>query len=594
MVDATKSSGMSRGAETSGRMTLVLIAFAVAALLVAFDVMDGRFYYRDIDDLLRSLQIRTLLDSGGWYDLTIPAIRMPEAYVSPWSRLVDLPYVVQTLLTQPFLGRERALAFAFHAWQPVMLAGFCWLAVATMQRIAGEAGLVRPVHVIAAFVMMPLSLWEFSPGRIDHHNTQLLLLMLALYGVSLWSAAGGVLSGLACVLSVAVGLELAPVVLVVMLGVGAAWVFGLAGSGPVQRALSASVAVLTPAAALLLIGPGEMFATRCDAFSAPYLAALTGYGVISLAAARFVREARPVARLAAVVVPGGLLALLLAFAFPGCLRGPYQMIDAQLHALWLDRVQQEKTFLDFYAAGETIKVVCLGLIAVVAVAALPLVQRRSRQGEAAVAIIYAVAVLLFLLTLLQTRFIRFPGACVLLFLPVVWAEIARRNVAVARMAAVATLSVLVGGYGLYRLVPTRPFRPDVVDYVTFDTCTGVDVSPLAGLPAGRIIAPSSLGLDIAGRLPEGMSVGAISFHRAAPGLKRMFDLFVSTESAVRREAAAPFDYVAVCRYPVVDDIPNDTLYATLARGGDWPGLVRIVDSPKDGFQFFRIDHRALR
>ncbi len=594
MVDATKSSGVSRGTDTSGRMTLVLIAFAVAALLTAFDIVDGRSYYRDIDDLLRSLQIRTLLDRGGWYDLSIPAIRMPEAYISPWSRLVDLPYVVLTLLAQPFLGRERALAFAFHAWQPVMLAGFCWLAVATMQRIAGEEGRVRPVHVIAAFAMMPLSLWEFSPGRIDHHNVQLLLLMLALYGVSLWSAAGGMLVGLACVLSVVVGLELAPVVLIVMLGVGAAWVFGLAGSGPMQRALSASVAVLTPAAALLLIGPGEMLATRCDAFSAPYLAALTGYGAISFAAAHFVREARPVARLAAVVVPGGLLALLLAFGFPTCLRGPYQMIDAQLHALWLDRVQQEKTFLAFYTASETIKVACLGLMAIVAAAALPFVWRRSRQGDAAVAIVYAVAVALFLFTLLQTRFIRFPGACVMLFLPVVWAEIGRRNAAVVRATAAAAVVVLVGGYGLYRLVPAEPFRPDVVDYLTFDTCTGVDVSPLASVPPGRIMAPSSLGLDIAGRLPEGMSVGAVSFHRAAPGLKRMFDLFVSTESAVRREAAAPFDYVAVCRYPIVGYIPNDTLYAALARGGDWPGLVRIIDSPKDGFQLFRIDHQALR
>ncbi|HLP68136.1 MAG TPA: hypothetical protein VK181_11540, partial [Rhizobium sp.] len=414
------------------------------------------------------------------------------------------------------------------------------------------------------------------------------------YGVSRWSPTGGVLAGLACVLSVAVGLELAPVVFIVMLGVGAAWVFGLAGSGAVQRALSGSVAVLTPAAALLLIGSGEMLATRCDAFSAPYLAALTGYGAISFAAAHFVCDTRPVIRLAAVAIPGAALALLLAFGFPDCLHGPYQMIDAQLHALWLDRVQQEKTFLDFYAAGETIKVVCLGLMAIVAAAALPFVWRRSRRAEVAVAIVYAVAVVLFLLTLLQTRFVRFPSACVMLFLPVVWAEIARSNIAVARMAVAAALVVLVGGYSLYRLTPAEPFQPDVVDYVTFDTCTGVDVSALAGLPPGRVMAPSSLGLDIAGRLPEGMSVGAISFHRAAPGLKRMFNLFVSTEGAMRREAAEPFDYVAVCRYPIVGYIPNDTVYATLARGGEWPGLVRVVDSPKDGFQLFRIDHQALR
>lgn len=46
-----------RSAVAPQPVILILTAFVVACLLIGFDLLDGRFYYRDIDDVLRTLQI---------------------------------------------------------------------------------------------------------------------------------------------------------------------------------------------------------------------------------------------------------------------------------------------------------------------------------------------------------------------------------------------------------------------------------------------------------------------------------------------------------------------------------------------------------
>jgi hypothetical protein len=244
--------------------------------------------------------------------------------------------------------------------------------------------------------------------------------------------------------------------------------------------------------------------------------------------------------------------------------------------------------------GETIKIVCLGCLAVVVAAVIPALIRRFRQKDAAFVIIFAVALALLILALVQTRFIRFPAAVVLLFLPLVWAEVkqgAQTTVKALRLGALVTLA-----FGLLPLsfVSAAPSQPTLLDYFAFDVCTDVDASPLERLPAGRIIAPSSLALFLLDRLPEGMTVNAISFHRAAPGMRRMFDIFLSTDAETRMRAAEPFDYLAICRYSTADDIAGDTIFATLTRGGSWAGLMPVSDSPASPLRVFKIDHAHFR
>ncbi len=71
---------------------------------------------------------------------------------------------------------------------------------------------ISPLHVFVAALAMIYASLEFVPGRIDHHNVQLVTLAAASYGVLCWSAAGGVLMAAALALSVTIGLETLPLI----------------------------------------------------------------------------------------------------------------------------------------------------------------------------------------------------------------------------------------------------------------------------------------------------------------------------------------------------------------------------------------------
>lgn len=214
--------------------------------------------------------------------------------------------------------------------------------------------------------------------------------------------------------------------------------------------------------------------------------------------------------------------------------------------------------------------------------------------DAGFVVIFSAAAALLLMTVFQTRFLSFAAACVLLFLPLIWEEV-KHGVRATRAALRAgTLVTVAVGAVLFTLVQRETLRPLLVDYLAINLCADADTSRLNALPPGRIVASRSLGLQLLDQLPPGMTVNAILFDRAVPGMRRMFDVFISTDAETRKAAAQPFDYLAVCRYLMVDDIPNDAVFAVLTRGGDWPVLVPVSDSPDSRLRLFKIDHAHLQ
>jgi hypothetical protein len=159
----------------------------------------------------------------------------------------------------------------------------------------------------------------------------------------------------------------------------------------------------------------------------------------------------------------------------------------------------------------------------------------------------------------------------------------------------AALASLIAIALLLRLVfPPQEQSYDAIDYMAYSECEGQDFSVLSSVAPGKIAVPAGLSLPLAFALPPGFSVAALPFHRASPGMKRMFELFTSADSEIRREAAAPFDYVAVCAFPLPVDASQAPVYAALAQGGTWPGLIQINNPSASDFKLFRIDHQLFR
>lgn len=575
------------------------VVFATSLLIVFADFADGSLFNVDVDDRLRELQVRFLLsDKGSWYDPALPFIAMPDPYLSPWSRLVDLPYVVIAKGLSLVMPAGQALQAAFWIWPLVMLAIFSLLVTSLATRLFGGSALPQRTRMITLALMtmfMAIAVLEFVPGRIDHHNVQILCLLAMALGLCRWDRIGGALIGLAGAASLIVGLEGLPFVAFAYAALVCGFVFDARGGRAVLWTASLGMFAATVFGAVAFLGIPGALSVQCDAFSAPYIVLMLGFSAI-LGLCSFMVHGHAVVRLAALVVPSVSLLGAIGFSFPACLAGPYAVIDPLSQAYWFDRIWQEHSILYFYAGERYSLVVLFALLTAVLLAMAPLAVRQVRSAFAPWLIVYGLAVLALVLTVVQTRYIRFPIALVPLFLPALvgWASDGadRHYGRRAMIAAIALCWTILAA--MFVLVP--PFQPeaDAVDLMASDQCAGQDFSVLATVAPGRIAAPNGVGMSILFTAPDGFSVAALPFHRASPGMKRMYEAFLSTDPATRRAALAPFDYVAVCRSPVGADPQRAPLYAALSAGKGWPGLVSMKPPHESDFQLFRIDHAALQ
>ncbi len=337
-----------RAGSPAGRpatLRVIALFLLVAALFVTLHVLGTGTETGDIDDRLRAVQITQLFQGKGWYDLVLDGIAMPEPYVSPWSRLIDAPYVVLAHLLSLFQPAAQALHTAFLLWPPVLLVIFAALAGPAMMRLVPAEQPVRLLAVALAALIMSRSFLEFMPGRIDHHGMQLVALMAMALGAVLWSARGGVLMAAAVVLSVTVGLECLPIIAALWAALALAWVARQPGADRVFTAFSVALALLAPLVTLAIAGPRVFFAVETDIFSAPYVTLFTIFALSSAVLTRALRQAGSLVRLAMLAVAAIAAILIVVAVMPAVLAGPYGIIDPVSRSLWLERIPQENSVL---------------------------------------------------------------------------------------------------------------------------------------------------------------------------------------------------------------------------------------------------------
>ncbi len=578
------------------RNYLLLFWFGMAFLL-AFDLLDGKSFNGDTDDLLRAIEVRRFLANGAWYDMSFPAVRMPEIYVTPWSRLVDLPYAGIALLLSPFAGLERATSLAFLVWPPVMALVYGGLVVAILRRLAPQAEDLPVSQLLGVLLMALYAVWEFSPGRIDHHNVQILLLLVLVYGVVRWDERGGLLAGIALPASVAVGLETLPVLAVGMLALAGAWAAGLSGAERVLRTTGWACLAATALLVAVQIPPDRWLVAQNDSWSAPYALALAAYGAVIAVVASALTRLRPgLARLLALGLPGCLALGGILTLYPGLLDGPYPMIDGLAKTYWYDRIYQERSAFNLLEIKDYRSILLLLAAILTASAASIGIVRRLRVGEGAVGIVLTLCWAAVLVTLFSNRFLRIATGIVPILLPIAVANV-RHLAERSRPAAQAVLGV--GACFALATVTAAAVTPsiaedyDAFDQLIMDDCSASDFSALWAIGPGRILTPPGLGLQILSRDRPGLSVSSISFHRAAPAMGRLIALYMATDPERRRELVRDADYLALCRAPgLLDDHGRMPLFRALMHGEAVAGFEQAARS--GNLVLYRIDHAALR
>ncbi|MEQ9505526.1 MAG: hypothetical protein RLO80_04595 [Hyphomonas sp.] len=560
----------------------------------------------DIDDTLRRLQIEDLLADNNWFDRTLPFVTPDAPYVSPWSRLVDAPYVGLTRLLDIFLPAETALDVACLVWPPMLLIPLTWLVQSTMRAMLGRP--VRLIELACTFPFLIQAAAEFAPGRIDHHNVQMVLLALFVRGLTLKTPyRAGIVSGAAAVLSIAVGLETVPMLVAGLAGLA---IFGaLQGGEAGQRlqAAGAALALLSPLMGLVLNGPADTFSVYCDALSAPWVSAMSGAGLILLLTPvswthlRGNTPAMRAARLASLAVPGLVLLAGLAAAFPICTGGPLHMIDPATQAFWLDNVPQENSGLTLVKDPGRLAFALLICLAIgTSLLAGADAFARLKAGQDGAVLVWITVLAGVLMAVLAVRYARISFLLTTLILPMAICAVQslRSGLPAERRWATRWAGAALAGSAGFLMLGFSPLVEaphEVADsYLHFrhDACAGEDFAVLDQVSPGVVMAPFGMHYVII-EADAGHTLSTISFHRSAPGIRRLALAFTTEDPEVLREAVSGVDYIVVCARETGAPLNDMPLLRDLVRETPRAGFIPTAPNHPSRVTVYKIDPEAI-
>lgn len=324
----------------------ILAAGATGLLALAYVMTAGAGLSEmlgDTDDAVRLLTVRELLAGGSYFDTTLARIGAPEPLVSHWSRLIDVPLAALILLLQPFLGAELAETAVRAVW-PLLL--FFTLALIVSRDVARRAGAQAPLIAMVLVFTCGYAIVQFKPGRIDHHNAQILCAVAGLLFLfrSLSEPRMGWLAGAFLGVGLAIGYEAIALVVPMLALAGLLYVMSPDQSRGLMNAILATTGTLA-LCLLLTTAPSAWLVAHCDALSVNLIALAAGPALALWIVSR-VQVSLP-ARFALVAAGAGIGGLLFALAEPKCLAGPFGAVDPALRALWLDHVAETQSLFAF-------------------------------------------------------------------------------------------------------------------------------------------------------------------------------------------------------------------------------------------------------
>ena len=453
---------------------------------------------------------------------------------------------------------------------------------------------------------MPFRGITFSPGRIDHHNIQIILTSIVAFalisGGRAW--AGGV-AGVAAALSLAIGLE--TLVFVALAGLILAVRAAFDREGAWARLLSFGLS-LPVAAALLFVGqtaPQDWGTPQCDALATPVLAVtlIAALACMGMAAARG-RLRHPALRL------GLLAAISLAglYAFAGllgpCRAGPYGMLPAEAQAFITTYISEALPAAVFASARPFTFANVMLPIFLICLAATALWWRlpgdRTTANRAAVGQMLVFAWGGLIGSFIQIRLNMIAAPALPFLAGFVGAELAGRigGRGGARVLILA-LPLALGVFAVQRLSgPAYDLTsrlaswpgPGPIEQPSFDKgCrTEAQLAPLNALPAARILTTLNLGAPMV--LTTHHSALSVPYQRGAHTFwNGSFPFRTQAQMLQAIRQSAP-DYVLICRKAAYDATHG---FAIALRDGTLPDWLTPVDIGSADLLVLRVRPEAL-
>ena len=308
--------------------------------------MEDNFISMGNDDMMRLVMVRDWLAGQGWFDTTQYRLMPPEGVLIHWSRYIDAGIAAFIVPFSYFMPMEKAELIGAAIWPTFIFILILLVIGYGTKRIFGP--------VAACFAVLCAVLWPLlgdlhvRAGNLDHHNVQLLMMVILVYAV-VWPdrpVAAGVIGGLAAAFSLSTGLE----ALLFIVGAGIL-VFGRCvfdQKTGTRRLLEAFCLALAAGSLLFWLG---LTATAlraqpvCDQLGTPMLSVIA-VAVVAALLPLVLRD-----RIPGVVFQVGatmaLTAIGLAIAWPllgPCISGPYGDLPPELQEMISTRITEAKPF----------------------------------------------------------------------------------------------------------------------------------------------------------------------------------------------------------------------------------------------------------
>ena len=574
-----------------GKWAQIVLTWGVLVVALSLSsVLTGDVPKVTGDDAMRLAGAIDLFNGQSWFDTMQHRDNTPFGAPMHWSRLIDAPLVVLMGLFSP-VAHEAAPYWAAFVWPLLVLLAVVALVAELTERVAG------PEARLPALALLALSLavyTEFIPGRVDHHNVQIALtltmILASLRGRN--SVGWAIVAGIAAATGLAIGTEILPSVVAVLICFALYWAVEAEARRPQLLAFAASF----PTALLLHLVAGNggqaWWIPACDALSITYVVAGIGYGVAMLVAALATPLLRqwPL-RLLALAGLGVIALALVLWLFPECRGGPYGNVDPELAAILFPDIGEAQPIWMF--ASQATVGTALIVTPFIGMAALLLVTAIVPSGQRwRWLVLSGFCLALFLVFCLQVRGFRLltiailPGTAWLAARLWAWFR-SRQTLTSAAVTALALLSFTgVAHWTLfnYAYAAFATIKPSAAD-VGWDACLDRRAyEPLAALPPGRLMSFMLIGPQLLLETPH--SVVTAGYHRNEAGLRDIVRFFGGGETEARKVAQERgLDYLVLC-----NGVPASYGLAGVPefQGTSWPWLKRI-SAPDAALQIYAIE-----
>ncbi|MEL7103726.1 MAG: hypothetical protein AAGL97_14330, partial [Pseudomonadota bacterium] len=184
-----------------GLTMIVLLSLRIPELMTG--VLPG------LDDMMRLQQVRDLLAGQAWFDVDQSRLLTPEGGNMHWSRLPDLFLAGFIAILGPLIGKSTAEGLAVGLWPLILLASVLALISLIMQRL----GVSRAGQVCGLFFFTgSAAIYNFWPGRIDHHGFVAVLILAGLAALvsKQYSARSGIVLAVCLCAALSIAIEALP------------------------------------------------------------------------------------------------------------------------------------------------------------------------------------------------------------------------------------------------------------------------------------------------------------------------------------------------------------------------------------------------